>query len=138
MKWLALFLALLTPTTGSAVYAQDSTAVGLTGVAVWDIEFHFITTGGDYIQLLLNPHNEEQEAIGIFSDGIFSAYYFRVENGHCYTGLRFRYERKYALPAISPSSCDMFNFYDEQIWLIRSGIDRKRLEHYSRGRIKGA
>lgn len=109
------------------VAGQDSTAVALLGVSAWDIEFHAITKGGDYIQHLMNPYNVEHEAIGVFDDGMFAAYYFRLEGRYCYIGTRANY-RGFAYPMISPSPCRMFDFFYEQVWLIRNGIETKPLE----------
>lgn len=126
------FLLLLTPTTARG-QATDSTVVALSGVAAWDISFHFITAGGDYIQQLVDPYSPALEGIGVFSNGRLSAYYFRADRRRCYQGLPSRY-MGHAHVLISASSCRMFDFFDEQIWLIRAGVERDRLEAPPRSR----
>lgn len=122
-----LLLATIPTRIAAQPYATDSTAIALSGVAAWDISFHFITAGGDYIQQLVDPYDANLEGIGVFSSNRLSAYYFRADHRRCYQGLPSRY-MGHAHLLISPSSCRMFDFFDEQIWLIRAGIERKRLE----------
>lgn len=122
MKWLPIILICLT----SAASAQDSAHVAVGNISAWDIEFHIVTKTGDYVQDLRNPYDKDQRTIGVFTNGRLSAYHMWIR-GKCYTALPSRHNGGPSL-IVSAASCRMYDFFDEQLWVIRSQIERKRLE----------
>lgn len=126
MKHLAPVLFLLVAAPVRAQHADTTALVRFGNVAAWDIEFHFLTSRGEYVQDLQNPYDAEQRGIGSFANGRLNAYYFK-DRGRCFTALPSRYLAAPAL-VLSVSSCRLFDFFEEQVWLVRNGAERVRLE----------
>lgn len=104
----------------------DSTQAVVGSLAAWDIEFHAVSGNGSYLQDLRNPYDDEQRAIGVFDGGRLMAYHLSI-HGNCFVALPARLMGGPSLQ-VEPYACNLYRYFDEQLWLIRSRLDKRRLE----------